>query len=124
MLILAVALSLMLLLSCAASRRTAGEILIGLKPDAILLMDDTKDPDPLRTGISSLDSLNRKWKVNAMTPVFPDVSADDKVATRHGLAGVYRLSVSDGTNLATMVQDYSSDPHVAYAEFNQIYETE
>jgi len=111
-----------LLASCSTSRTTSGEILIALKPEAIPLLSQPQDPDPMNTGISSLDSLNRKWDVRRMIQVFPDVSPDDEVAARYGLAGIYKMVVPGSTDLAAMVQDYQDDPHVDYAEINQPYE--
>jgi len=108
--------------SCSISRTTGTEILIALRPEAIPHLIAPKEPDPLHTGISSLDSLNRKWNVHRMIRVFPDVSPEDETAVRHGLAGIYKLVVPQGTDLVTMIRDYKSDRHIDYAELNQPYE--
>lgn len=120
-LVIALALSA-LLTSCSTSQTTSDEILIALKPEAIPLLSKPEEPDPMDTGIPSIDSLNRKWKVRRMVRVFPDVSPDDEVAARYGLAGIYKLLVLGGTNLSAMIEDYKADPHIAYAELNQPYE--
>lgn len=120
--VLAIALAFSVLLSCATSRTTSGDILIALKPEAIPLLSRPEEPDLFHTGILSLDSLNRKWSVRQMIRVFPDVSPDDEAATRYGLAGIYRLVVPEDTDLAAMIRDYQSDLHIDYAELNQPYE--
>jgi len=120
--ILIAALAFSILLSCKSSQTPSSEILIALKPETISLLDHPEEPDPFDTGISSLDSLNRKWDVHQMIRVFPDVSPDDEAAVRYGLAGIYRLVVPGDTDLAAMIQDYQSDPHIDYAELNQPYE--
>jgi|GEM_PF-4083505 len=99
------------------------EILIGLTNDAAQFILQPQQPNPFNTGLPSLDALNRKWRVQRMTPVFPDVSPNDAAALRYGLAGVYKLAVPRGTNLRAMIQEYQSDPNVAYAEINTPVET-
>ncbi|MGC8787003.1 MAG: subtilase family N-terminal domain-containing protein [Anaerolineae bacterium] len=111
-----------LLVSCSMVQRTSGEILIALKPEAITLLKEPQNPDPANTGISSLDSLNKKWDVRKMIPLFPKVPADDETATRYGLAGIYKLVVPGITDLASMVQEYRANPYIEYAEINQPYE--
>ena len=120
--ILIVVLAFSILPSCATSQITSSEILIALKPEVIPLLSRPEEPDPFDTDIPSLDSLNRKWNVHQMIRVFPDVSPDDDAAARYGLAGIYRLVVPGDTDLAAMIQDYQSDPHIDYAELNQPYE--
>lgn len=120
--ILIVVLAFSILLSCTTSQTTSSEILIALKPEAIPLLSHPEEPDPFDTGIPSLDSLNRKWDVHQMIRVFPDVLPDDEAAARYGLAGIYRLVVPGDTDLAAMIRDYQSDPHIDYAELNQPYE--
>jgi hypothetical protein len=117
-LVVAVMLSI-LLASCSDRRSQTDEILIGLTNNAIPLLIEPKQPDPLNTGISSLDTLNRKWQVQNMVPLFPDVSPDDEAAVRSGLAGIYKLIVPKGTDLKAMIEDYETDPNIAYAELNQ-----
>lgn len=121
--ILVVALALsMISASCSTSPATNDEILIAHKPEAIPLLNKPEEPDPLDTGIPSLDTLSRKWNVRRMVRVFPDISPDDEVAGRYGLAGIYKLVVPRGTDLAEMIRDYEADPHIDYAELNQPYE--
>lgn len=106
-----------------AGCRGQGEsaILIGIKPEALAALKNPQAPDPHDTGIASLDALNVKWGVKAMTRVF-DISPDDEVAVKAGLAGVYKLVASPGTNLTNMVRDYQADAHIAYAEVNAEFE--
>lgn len=113
---------ILVLTSCSQLRTTSGEILIALKPEAVSLLNQPQEPDPMHTGIPSLDLLNRKWQVHRMVKVFSEVSPGDELATRYGLAGIYKLVVPRGTNLAAMVRDYRGDPNIEYAEINQRYE--
>ena len=115
----------MVLSMSACSGLTGGhdEVLIGLTNDAARFVIEPQQPNPFNTGLPSLDALNRKWQVQRMTPVFPDVSPNDAAAVRHGLAGVYKLAVPRGTNLRAMIREYQSDPNVAYAEINTPVET-
>jgi hypothetical protein len=123
LMILAVALIFSILpTACSTSASTNSEILIALKPEAIDYLRQLQEPEPMHTGIPSLDSLNRKWDVLQMVRVFPDISPDDKIAARYGLAGIYKLVVPEGTDLAAMIRDYQADPHVDYAELNQPFE--
>lgn len=104
------------LLACASA--SSQEILIGLTPSSALLLRNHTQPDPLNTGIPSLDALNKKWRVQRMIPLFPNVSLNDADAIRNGLAGVYKLEVPPGTNLYAMMREYENDPNVSYAELN------
>jgi hypothetical protein len=122
MLVIVAAAFNVLLTSCSKPRITDGEILIALRLEAISLLSEPQEPEPMHTGIPSLDALNRKWKVSRMVPVFPNVSQDDEVAARYGLLGIYKLLVPIETDLAAMIRDYRADPHVDYAELNQPYE--
>ncbi|MCS7290598.1 MAG: hypothetical protein NZ699_15825 [Roseiflexus sp.] len=103
----------------ACSSASGQEILIGLTPSSALLLQNPTQPDPLNTGIPSLDALNKKWRVQRMIPLFPNVPPDDAAAIRHGLAGVYKLEVPPGTNLYVMMREYENDPNVSYAELNK-----
>jgi len=109
--------------ACSGMIGGQDEILIGLTNDAARFVLQPQQPNPFNTGLPSLDALNRKWRVQRMTPVFPDVSPNDPAAVRHGLAGVYKLAAPKGTNLRIMIQEYQSDPNVAYAEINTPVET-
>jgi hypothetical protein len=99
------------------------EILIGVKSEYISLLVDNSQLTPAATGISSLDTLNHQWGVIEMTPVYPNLSPDDEIAIKYGLAGVYKLVVPTGTNISGMIQAYQADPHIEYAERNVSFET-
>ncbi len=109
--------------ACSGMIGGQDEVLIGLTNDAAQFILQPQQPNPVNTGLPSLDALNRKWRVQRMTPVFPDVSPNDAAALRYGLAGVYKLAVPRGTNLRAMIREYQSDPNVAYAEINTPVET-
>ncbi len=108
-----------ILSDCSVPSTDVVEILIRLKPEQVGILSRPQEPDPMDTGIASLDSLNRKWNVRRMVRVFPNISSDDESAARHGLTGIYKLVVPPDINLAAMVRDYRADPNIAYAEPNQ-----
>jgi hypothetical protein len=57
-----------------------------------------------------------------MASVFPDISLDDALASRYGLASIYRLVVPEDTDLQAMIQAYQADPHIDYVERNRPFE--
>lgn len=95
------------------------EVLIAIRPADIPLLRDPRNPDPLNTGIPTLDELNRRWDVVAMTPVYPDIDPADATAAEHGLAGVFKLEVPPLTDIDTLLTAYEADAHIAYAEYNE-----
>lgn len=98
-----------------------GELLIGLEPGSIPLVDESSMPAGL-TGIPSVDALNRKYNVYKVERLFPDLVAEDTVAKNHGLAGVLKLIVPQQTDISTMAREYQGDAHVEYAEPNWVVE--
>lgn len=123
LILLALSLSGMSLSSCSSAQSAAdNEILVALHPESARLLTDPAGPDPLHTGLPSIDSLNRKWQVQQMSRVFPDISPDDEAAVRQGLTGIFKLSVPARTDLQAMIQDYQSDPNVDYVELNKAFE--
>jgi len=93
------------------------EILIGLKPG---LKPDQKIT-PGQVGIASLDQLNQKYAVQQISPVFTQVDPADPIATKYGLAGVFKLTVPAGTDIFAMIADYQRHPAISYAEPNLIF---
>lgn len=104
--------------ACMARKPSDAEILIAIKSNDIAALTNPGDPNPVNTGIPSLDALNRQWNVKQMTPLYPNLSPDDEVAAKYGLVGVFRLVVPDNTNVTAMIKAYEADPHIEYAEFN------
>lgn len=96
------------------------EILIGLRPEVVQSLAGQRIP-PGQIGIASLDQLNRKYAVQQVSPVFKQIDLTDSVATKYGLAGVFKLTVPVGTNIFAMISEYLRDPAIAYAEPNLIY---
>lgn len=98
------------------------EILIGLRPEAVQhVAGQMLKPD--QTGITSLDSLNRKYAVQQISSVFTQFNPSDPIAVQYGLAGVFKLTVPIGTDIFAMISEYQRDPVIAYAEPNRIYTT-
>jgi len=102
------------------------EILIGLKPEAVsqLTQPDTRSDavGVASLGIASLDRLSRRYHVQAIVPLFDEISPADQIAQNYGLDGIYKVVVPMGVDIFAMIADYSADPAVAYAEPNRIYE--
>jgi len=102
------------------------EILIGLKPEAVAQLarpdarSDTMGVASL--GIASLDHLNRRYHVQAIVPLFDEISPADQLAQNYGLDGVYKVVAPIGVDVFAMIADDSADPAVAYAEPNRIYQ--
>jgi subtilisin family serine protease len=96
------------------------EILIGLTTETLQRVAG-QDLRPGQTGITSLDRLDRKYGVIDIVPLFADLEPDDITAASHGLAGVFKLTVPEGTDILTMVAEYQAEPAIAYAELNRIY---
>lgn len=112
-------LAALMLIACGANASPTDEILIGIKVQYLGMLDEPRYLEPSRTGIVSIDSLNEKWNVQEMVPLFPDISPDDKVAARYGLAGLFRLIVPADTNLREMIGDYEADTHIDFVEMNK-----
>ncbi|MCS6774463.1 MAG: S8 family peptidase [Anaerolineae bacterium] len=96
------------------------EVLVGLKPEVVqsLIQQGTFGAQSV---VSAFGVLNEKYGVQQITPVFPQVDLTDPVALAHGLAGVFKLTVPEGTNIFAMISEYQSHPAVAYAEPNLIF---
>jgi hypothetical protein len=110
---------LLLVFASGCSLFSNREVLIGIRSDDVPLLQEPSNPDPLNTGIPSLDELNRKWGIEEMIPVYPDISSDDAIAGQYGLAGVFKLILPPFTDQDEFVKDYEADPHVEYAEYNE-----
>ena len=96
--------------------------MIAIKSEAVSLLSNPDNPDPANTGIPSLNDLNQKWKVKKMEKVFPGIAADDDVAARYGLAGVFKLEVDANTDVGEMIKDFENNPFIDYAESEQTFE--
>lgn len=96
------------------------EILIGLKPEVVrnLISQGALNS---RSAIAAFDLLNQKYGVQNVSAVFPQLDLADPVVLQTGLAGVFKLTVSAGTDIFAMIREYQSHPAVAYAEPNYIF---
>ncbi len=97
------------------------EILIGLKPEAAQLVARQR-LDGGQIGVGSLDRLNQKYAVKNISSLFPSLDLNDSAANKHGMAGVYKLTVPDGTDVYSMIAEFQRDAAIAYAEPNRIYQ--
>ncbi len=96
------------------------EILIALEPEYIRNLEADL-LNPYQTGISTLSELNQQYNVDHMIPVFIEISPTDSLAQIYGLRGIFKLIVPAGTDILTMIEDYSAIPVIKYAEVNRIY---
>ena len=113
---------ILFLAACGKTEKNEGVVLIAIKSEAISLLSNFDNPDPANTGIPSLNDLNQKWKVKKMEKVFPGIAADDDVAARYGLAGVFKLEVDANTDVGEMIKDFENNPFIDYAESEQTFE--
>lgn len=107
---------------CIPKENATVEIVISLKEESMPQLKSLSQPEPMDTGISSLDVLNEKWQVKEMVPVFPDLSEEDLLAEQYGLANIYLLRLPAHMKLEQVIRDYVADPHIEYAEVNAQFE--
>lgn len=107
---------------CTSPQGARREIIIALENEAFLMMKSPSQPEPLDTGIHSLDVLNEKWQVEEMRPVFPDVHDEDLAAARYGLERIYLIRLSANTNLEDVIREYENDSGIEYIEKNETFE--
>ena|GEM_PF-978622 len=83
-------------------------------------------------GIASIDQLNQKYQVSGMDKVFPTAKkpgADGTIEIKGSrykvpdLSTIYRLKIAINSDILEVVEIYSDDPNVEYAEPNYIYHT-
>jgi subtilisin family serine protease len=89
-----------------------GEFIIKFKEESIL--DISKSINGFyTTGISSVDALNEKYHINSIETLF-------EFNKGHILFNIFKFSLSKDSDIISIVQDYSLDPNVIYAEPNYI----
>jgi len=74
--------------------------------------------------VSSLEDLNRKFKVDKMEPGIIDIGPKNLQAESvrvHDLSKIYRVKFSGAVDVLEAVREYQKDPALEYAEPNYIY---
>ncbi|MDW8053803.1 MAG: S8 family peptidase [Anaerolineae bacterium] len=100
------------------------EVLVGLKAEAVqsLLMQGWF-PSEGEFGIASLDQLSQRLGAQQIVPVFTQLDHSDPLVSKHGLAGVFRLTFPESVDIFAAMSEYRQHPEVEYVEPNLIYRT-
>lgn len=93
----------------------AGEFIVKFKFEADIDISKTSD-GWVFTGINSINSLNEKYNVKTVERLFTNCK-------EFHLYNIFKLKVSKNSNILSIVQDYSINPNVIYAEPNYIMNT-
>ena len=93
----------------------SGEFIVKFKPETNIDISKTSK-GWITTGISSIDKLNEKYNVNDAERLF-------KTQEKPYLYNIFKLFVSENSDILSIVQDYSIDTNVIYAEPNYIMKT-
>ncbi len=73
----------------------------------------------VRTGVPSIDALNRKYGVGEFIKVFSPEPKSEKGRSAYrelGLGRIYRFATAPEADVQAMVAEYEADPNVEYAE--------
>lgn len=108
----------------SAPEYATDHLIVKFKADKTAAFNNQMAPAPTATGLSDIDRLNQKYKVDEMKRVFPDKPAKaegnfDRARTAFSapdLSSIYILKMETGANIDQAVADYSRDPAVEYAE--------
>lgn len=125
-----------------------GEILVKFKEEIASTLDRNLSPElelSIQTGISSIDSLNAKYKAKRITPVFKALKQKslqtgqkaqaiaDEIKARFpqrarrapkdreapNLLNIYKVELEDkGADILKVCEEYQKDPNVEYAQPN------
>ncbi len=116
----------------------AGEVIVKVTDEAAAAIEHARQQGTLpTTEIASLDQLLTAYQVQTIDPLFgPMASSEDpntafperakripKDAQPTDLSSVYKLQVPPGTDITTMVEALSRDPHIVYAQPNYLATT-
>jgi subtilisin family serine protease len=92
-----------------------GELIVKFKPELSIDISKTSN-NWISTGIQSIDNLNEQYNVKTAEILF-------NTREKPYLYNIFKLSVSKNSDILSIVQDYSKDSHVIYAEPNYIMKT-
>jgi len=96
----------------------SGELLVKFREGTTLSF--SHDGTVVTIGLSSVDSLNKKFKVNDIKQTILSVirPKNMELAKSIGLDRIYTLKVDEGVNILEACEAYKNNPHVEYAEPN------
>lgn len=94
-----------------------GEFIVKFRPEVIVEPSESLD-GVFITGVASIDALNEKHHVFFGERVFDSFThlARDNL----DLYNVFNFHIPEGANILSLIEEYSSDPHVSYAEPNYL----
>jgi len=90
------------------------EFIVKFKEDVYIDSEPTYENGIPTIGVSSIDTLNVENEVESFERVFKGVVEPSSDA--FGLSKVYKLSISEDSNVLSAINDYKNDPNVEYAE--------
>ena len=93
----------------------SGEFIIKFREDANINILKTSN-GWISTGIQSVDILNEKHEVKSIQKLF-------NLCEKPYLFNIYKFYIPKNSKISSIVNDYSKDPNVIYAEPNYIYKT-
>ena len=106
----------------------AGEVLVRFKDEVQVAL--LKQGGVVQTGITSVDQIFQKYKVNTSEHLFPnETRRTNKVMLRSGngqeferpnLHNIYKLKVGEVSRMFEAIEDLQKDPNVLFAEPNYI----
>lgn len=107
--------------SSTASTYVAGELIVKFAPDAVAAVERAREAGTLpQIGITSLDQLFHEYHVTEVKRLFPPRPAQPTDASSSSLDRIYLLRVDTPVDLLAVVQAFSQDPAVEYAEPNRL----
>jgi subtilisin family serine protease len=92
-----------------------GEFIIKFKPE--ITIESSISPEGyFTTGLASIDALNKRYHVFEGERVFNSFA--HLARDNHELYNVFNFHIPEEANIRAIIQEYSSDSHVSYAEPN------
>ena len=94
-----------------------GEFIVKFKPE-VIVEPAVSINEVFTTGVASIDALNEQHHVSFGERVFESFTY--LARNNHNLYNVFNFHIPEGANILSLIEEYSSDPHVSYAEPNYI----
>jgi len=70
----------------------------------------------LKTGITSIDTLNEKFKINNVDKIFKNTKSSDV----YGLSNFYKFVFPENSDIFSLIEEYQMDPNVEFVGPNPI----
>ncbi|RMI13159.1 MAG: choice-of-anchor D domain-containing protein, partial [Calditrichaeota bacterium] len=99
----------------------AGQLLVQLAPGTKVGGIRTPSGGTVITGIAGMDTLNRRFRVNAIRPLLRFSPAHPRLAEQLGLTRTYVVELPPTIDVEAAVTAYQALPEVAFAEPNYLY---